>query len=82
MRSVLQRLEGSEALVAGLLYGSGLRLMEALRLRVHDLDSNRQELIVRNGKDGKDSAQCNRNSYRRSRRSILKRYELQTNETE
>ena len=34
VRSVLQRLEGSEALVAGLLYGSGLRLMEALRLRV------------------------------------------------
>ena len=34
VRSVLQRLEGSEALLAGLLYGSGLRLMEALRLRV------------------------------------------------
>jgi integron integrase len=54
VRSVLQRLEGSEALVAGLLYGSGLRLIEALRLRVHDLDFNRQELIVRNGKGGKD----------------------------
>ena len=54
VRSVLQRLEGSEALVAGLLYGSGLRLMEALRLRVHDLDFNRQELTVRNGKGGSD----------------------------
>ena len=54
VRSVLQRLEGSEALVAGLLYGSGLRLMEALRLRVHDLDFNRQELTVRHGKGGKD----------------------------
>ncbi|MEB3324034.1 MAG: phage integrase N-terminal SAM-like domain-containing protein, partial [Cyanobacteriota bacterium] len=54
VRSVLQRLEGTEALVAGLLYGSGLRLMEALRLRVHDLDFNRQELTVRNGKGGKD----------------------------
>ena len=54
VRSVLQRLEGSEALEAGLLYGSGLRLMEALRLRVHDLDFNRQELTVRNGKGGKD----------------------------
>jgi len=54
VRSVLQRLEGSEALVAGLLYGSGLRLMEALRLRVHDLDFNRQELTVRNGKGGND----------------------------
>jgi integron integrase len=54
VRSVLQRLEGSEALVTGLLYGSGLRLMEALRLRVHDLDFNRQELTVRNGKGGSD----------------------------
>ena len=54
VRSVLQRLEGSEALVAGLLYGSGLRLMEALRLRVHDLDFIRQELTVRDGKGGSD----------------------------
>jgi integrase len=54
VRSVLQRLEGSEALVAGLLYGSGLRLMEALRLRVHDTDFNRQELTVRNEKGEKD----------------------------
>ena len=54
VRAVLQRLEGAEGLVAGLLYGSGLRLMEALRLRVHDLDVSRQELTVRNGKGGKD----------------------------
>jgi integrase len=54
VRAVLQRLEGCDALVAGLLYGSGLRLMEALRLRVHDLDFNRRELTVRNGKGGKD----------------------------
>ena len=36
-RAVLERMGGVEALVAGLLYGSGLRLMEALRLRVKDL---------------------------------------------
>lgn len=54
VRSVLGRLEGCDALVAGLLYGSGLRLMEALRLRVHDLDFHRRELTVRNGKGGKD----------------------------
>lgn len=54
VRAVLQRLEGAEALVAGLLYGSGLRLMEALRLRVHDLDFSRHELMVRDGKGGKD----------------------------
>jgi len=40
--------------VVGLLYGSGLRLMEALRLRVKDLDFERRELTVRNGKGGKD----------------------------
>ncbi len=52
--AVLQRLDGVEALVAGLLYGSGLRLIEALRLRVHDLDFGRHELMVRDGKGGKD----------------------------
>jgi integrase len=54
VRAVLQRLHGAEALVAGLLYGSGLRLMEALRLRVHDLEFGRHELTVRDGKGGKD----------------------------
>ena len=54
VRAVLQRLNGVEALVAGLLYGSGLRLMEALRLRVHDLEFSRRELTVRDGKGGKD----------------------------
>lgn len=40
--------------MVGLLDGSGRRLMEALRLRVHDLDFERRELTVRNGKGGKD----------------------------
>lgn len=54
VRAVREALEGEPALVVGLLYGSGLRLMEALRLRVKDLDFERQELTVRNGKGGKD----------------------------
>ena len=56
-RELLDRdleLDGVEALMAGLLYGSGLRLIEALRLRVHDLDFSRHELMVRDGKGGKD----------------------------
>ena len=54
VRAVRERLEGDPALVVGLLYGSGLRLMEALRLRVKDLDLDRRELTVRDGKGGKD----------------------------
>ncbi|MEB3350140.1 MAG: integron integrase [Cyanobacteriota bacterium] len=54
VRAVRERLEGDPALVVGLLYGSGLRLMEALRLRVKDLDLPRREITVRDGKGGKD----------------------------
>lgn len=54
VRAVRRELEGDPALVVGLLYGGGLRLMEALRLRVQDLDFERKELTVRDGKGGKD----------------------------
>ena len=47
VRSVLAQLDGAPWLFANLLYGSGLRLMEALRLRVKDLVIERGELIVR-----------------------------------
>ena len=53
-RAVLDELEGTPRLVAGLLYGSGLRLLEALRLRVHDLEFARSELLIRDGKGHKD----------------------------
>ena len=46
--------DGEEWLVANLLYGAGLRLMEALRLRVKDLDFERRQIIVRDGKGAKD----------------------------
>jgi integron integrase len=54
VRLVLQRLDGAELLVAMLLYGSGLRLLEALRLRVKDLDFRQEQITVRGGKGDKD----------------------------
>ena len=51
---LLERLAGRDALMAGLLYGSGLRLMECARLRVKDVGLERNELVVRDGKGGKD----------------------------
>jgi integrase len=50
VRAVLQRLDGPTALVAGLLYGSGLRLLEALELRVKDLDLEKRQIHLRDGK--------------------------------
>jgi integron integrase len=54
VRAVLAQLEGTCWLIANLLYGSGLRLMEAHRLRIKDLVIERGELIVRDAKGGKD----------------------------
>ena len=52
--NLLRSMSGRDALMAGLLYGSGLRLMECLRLRVKDVDFSRCEITVREGKGGKD----------------------------
>jgi integron integrase len=51
---VLAQLAGVHRLVARLLYGSGLRLLESLRLRVKDVDFSRNEITVRQGKGDKD----------------------------
>jgi integron integrase len=54
VRGVLAELEGDAQLMASLLYGSGLRLSECLRLRVLGVDFSRCEITVRDGKGGKD----------------------------
>src|SRR5262249_55232047 len=53
-RALLVRLEGTKWLVATLLYGTGMRILECLRLRVKDIDFGYRQIIVRDGKGAKD----------------------------
>lgn len=56
VKRLLSQLEGTVWLMAGITYGGGLRLLECLRLRVKDIDFDRAEIIVRDGKGQKDRA--------------------------
>lgn len=54
VRAVLNHLDGREWLMASLLYGTGMRLMECVRLRIKDVDFSRNEIVIRNAKGAKD----------------------------
>jgi integron integrase len=54
VRALLVQLEGTRWLIVGLLYSSGMRLLEGLRLRVKDVDLERHEITVRDGKGARD----------------------------
>ena len=54
VRAVLSEMHGVTRLMATLLYGSGLRLLECCRLRVKDVDFGRRQIVVRRGKGDKD----------------------------
>ena len=54
VKAVLGQLEGANHLIVSLLYGTGMRILEALRLRVKDVDFSRKEILIRDGKGYKD----------------------------
>lgn len=54
VKAVLGKLDGVPRLISLLLYGAGLRILDAMRLRIQDVDFARMELLIRHGKGGKD----------------------------
>jgi len=56
IRSILEQLKGTDSLVSQLLYGTGMRLLECLSLRVKDLDPGRRQITIREAKGGRDRA--------------------------
>lgn len=54
VRQILANLDGVQHLIVSLLYGTGMRLMEGLRLRVKDVDFEYRQITVRDGKGKKD----------------------------
>jgi integron integrase len=73
---MLAELNGRQRLMASLLYGSGLRLMECLRLRVKDIDFDQHQLVVRDGKGAKDRATMLPDSVNEPLRRHLERVKL------
>ena len=77
VRTLLEQLRGTPWLVANLLYGSGLRLLEALRLRVKDVDFQTGEIIIRDGKGRKDRRTMLPQAVARPLRAHLQRMQAQ-----
>jgi len=77
VRALLAHLHGTPWLVASLLYGAGLRLLEAMRLRVKDVDFQRREIVVRDGKGAKDRRTLLPGSVRRPLAEHLRRVRRQ-----
>ena len=82
VRRILAELDGQYRLIASLLYGSGLRLMEAMRLRYKDVDLERSILVVRDGKGLKDRVtvlpESLREALQRQLERVRERHEIAT----
>jgi integron integrase len=76
VRQWLEAMEGTAQLMARLLYGTGLRLIECLRLRVKDVDFERGQIVVREGKGDKDRITMLPQSLREPLRAHLARVRL------
>ncbi|MFH1007292.1 MAG: integron integrase [Candidatus Latescibacterota bacterium] len=73
VRAVVNHLDGEKWLMASLIYGAGLRLMECLRLPVQDIDFCSNEILVRDGKGGKDRVTMLPESLRKPLQDHLRR---------
>ncbi len=74
---LFRHLDGTQRMMAGLIYGAGLRLMECHRLRVKDIDFERNEILVRCGKGNKDRHTVLPRRVREDLRQHLRRVHLQ-----
>ena len=77
VNAVLAGMEGVPGLMAGLLYGSGLRQMECVRLRVKDVDFDQRQIMVRDGKGQKDRVTMLPERYLQPLREHLERVKVQ-----
>jgi len=76
VRQVLTSLTGTQSLIGRILYGSGLRLMECLRIRVKDLDFTYGQITIRDGKGEKDRVTMLPESLRKSLERHLQKVKL------
>ena len=77
VKQILSRLEGGDRTFLSLLYGTGMRLMEALRLRVKDVDFAYDQITIRDGKGAKDRVTMLPASLKTDLREHLKKVKLQ-----
>lgn len=76
VRAVLACLSGDKRIMAALMYGTGLRLMECLSLRIQDIDFNRNEILVRDGKGAKDRVTMLPESLKKSLQDHLEKVKI------